>query len=80
MVTVGSYEAKTRLSALLAKVEAGESVIITRHGREIARLVPPPPKPENEALKKALAEWRKARKGMRLNGLKVKDLINEGRR
>ncbi|MDX2236043.1 MAG: type II toxin-antitoxin system prevent-host-death family antitoxin [Hyphomonadaceae bacterium] len=38
MVIVGAYEAKTRLAALLDRVAAGEDVIITRHGRPIARL------------------------------------------
>jgi len=39
-VTVGAFEAKTHLSKLLARVEAGEQVTITKHGRPIARLVP----------------------------------------
>jgi prevent-host-death family protein len=39
-VTVGSFEAKTHLSSLLQRVEAGEEVTITKHGRPIARLVP----------------------------------------
>ena len=34
MVTVNLVEAKAHLSELLDKVEAGEEVIITRHGRE----------------------------------------------
>lgn len=32
------YDAKTRLSSLLSKVEAGEEVVIARNGRPIARL------------------------------------------
>ena len=39
-VTVGAFEAKTRLSELLAQVEAGEQVTITKHGRPVARLIP----------------------------------------
>lgn len=39
MITVGAFEAKTNLSALLDKVEAGEEVQITRHGKPIAKLV-----------------------------------------
>jgi prevent-host-death family protein len=39
-VTVGAFQAKTHLSELLARVEAGEQVTITKHGRPIARLVP----------------------------------------
>ena len=40
MIEVGTYEAKTRLSELIDKAEAGETVVITRHGRPVARLVP----------------------------------------
>jgi len=40
MTTVGAFEAKTHLSALLDRVERGEEVTITRHGRAVARLVP----------------------------------------
>ena len=32
------YEAKTQLSRLVARVEAGEEITITRHGRPVARL------------------------------------------
>lgn len=38
-VQVNVYEAKSKLSALLSTVEAGEEVIIARHGRPVARLV-----------------------------------------
>lgn len=38
--SVGAYDAKTRLSELLDRVERGEQIVITRHGRPIARLVP----------------------------------------
>lgn len=40
-ITVGAFEAKTKLSELLDKVEAGEEVVITRRGKEVARLVAP---------------------------------------
>lgn len=40
MVIVNTHEAKTRLSKLLALVEAGERVRICRHGRPVADLVP----------------------------------------
>jgi len=39
--TVGAFEAKTHLAALLDAVVAGEQITITRHGRPVARLVPP---------------------------------------
>jgi prevent-host-death family protein len=38
---VGVYEAKTTLSRLLDRVAAGEEIVITRRGEEVARLVPP---------------------------------------
>jgi prevent-host-death family protein len=34
------HEAKTHLSKLLQKVEAGEEVVISRAGKPVARLVP----------------------------------------
>ncbi len=40
MHTVGSYEAMTHLPQLLERVEHGESITITRHGKPVARLVP----------------------------------------
>lgn len=47
MATVSVHEAKTHLSRLLARVEAGEEVIIARGKQEIAKLVPlEPPKPK----------------------------------
>ncbi len=39
MTSVGMHEAKTRLSALVQEVEAGGEVVITRHGRPVARLL-----------------------------------------
>ena len=41
MSTVGSFEAKTKLAELLDKVEAGETVTITRHGKPVAVIVRP---------------------------------------
>ncbi len=38
MIKVGAFEAKTQFSALLERVEAGEEVLITQHGRPVARL------------------------------------------
>jgi prevent-host-death family protein len=37
---VNVYQAKTQLSKLLQQVEAGEEIIIARHGKPVARLVP----------------------------------------
>jgi prevent-host-death family protein len=43
MVNVNIHEAKTHLSRLLNRVEAGEQVLISRAGRPVARLVPAEP-------------------------------------
>lgn len=38
--TMGLFEAKTHLSELVARVEAGDEIVITRHNKPVARLVP----------------------------------------
>ncbi len=40
---VSIAQAKNRLPELIRAVEAGEHVIITRHGKPVAQLAPPPP-------------------------------------
>lgn len=40
MYQVGAFEGKNRFGQLLDLAEAGEEVVITRHGRPVARLVP----------------------------------------
>jgi prevent-host-death family protein len=42
-VDVSIAEAKNRLTELIRAVEAGEKVVITRHGKPVAQLAPPPP-------------------------------------
>jgi prevent-host-death family protein len=39
--SIGLFEAKTHLSDLVSRAEAGEVITITRHGKPVARLVPP---------------------------------------
>jgi prevent-host-death family protein len=41
--SVGVHEAKTNLSRLLERVSAGEEIVITRRGEQVARLVPAGP-------------------------------------
>lgn len=40
MSEVGAFEAKNTLSALLDRVAHGEEIVITRHGKPVARLIP----------------------------------------
>jgi prevent-host-death family protein len=79
MTKVGAYEAKTHLPKLLERVESGESIAITRHGKEVAYLIPATGG-SNHSFAEAVERWKKSRKGVRLNGLKIRDLINQGRR
>ena len=41
-MNVSTVEAKNRLTELIRIVEGGEQVVITRHGRPVAQLAPPP--------------------------------------
>ncbi|MCK9387294.1 MAG: type II toxin-antitoxin system prevent-host-death family antitoxin [Sulfuritalea sp.] len=59
MRTVSVAEAKAHLSELLNVVEAGEEIVITRHGRAVAR-VSPPEKPKQPIPLKRLAALREA--------------------
>lgn len=79
MDSVGSFEAKTHLAELLDRVEHGESVTITRHGKPVAQLVPVTAT-RQQARVEAIRELREFGKGRRLDGLKIRDLIDEGRR
>ncbi len=75
--TVGAYEAKTHLPALLAKVEQGETVTITRHGRPVARLVP---FDVVYPVADVIVELRELRRGVTTGGMSIRELIDEGRR
>ncbi|HXS75008.1 MAG TPA: type II toxin-antitoxin system prevent-host-death family antitoxin [Terracidiphilus sp.] len=39
---VSTAEAKNRLTELIRSVEAGERIVITRHGKPVAQIGPPP--------------------------------------
>lgn len=78
--TVGAYEAKTHLSELLEKVEAGEEITITKHGAPVAKLVPVKKEASAEERIAAIERIRKLATGLSLGGSKVKDLLSEGRR
>jgi prevent-host-death family protein len=77
MKEVGIYEAKTTLPRLIHRVEAGESVTITRHGKPVARLVPVR---DRKRVTEAIEAMKKFREGHSLGGLSIRELIDEGRR
>ena len=79
MKTIGAFEAKNRLSELLEAAQNGEEIMITKHGQPVAKLVPV----DNfdRAKAREAVEWLlEFRKKHPLRGLKIKDLINEGRK
>ena len=76
--SIGAYEAKTKLSAILEEVRRGERYTITRHGVPLAFLIPASPPIDPVGAIEALRTFRKGRKlGARTT---VKQLITEGRR
>jgi prevent-host-death family protein len=79
METVGAAELKTHLSGLLRRVEKGEAFTITKNGVPVARLLPMEERSEAD-LRQVLAETRAFRKAHPLDGLSIKELIDEGRR
>ena len=78
MITVGAFEAKTHLSALLKKVGEGKEVLITRRGVPVARLVPAG-EADRRDVADAIRELRSMREGVTLGDLDWKDLRDAGR-
>lgn len=80
MRTVGMYETKTRLAAILNQVCEGESFTITRHGVPVATISPADSSTAN--VQETIAAIRANRKefGNAFRGLDIKELIEEGRR
>jgi antitoxin (DNA-binding transcriptional repressor) of toxin-antitoxin stability system len=82
--TVGAYEAKTKLPALLERVSKGESFTITRHGIPIAMLTKPM-EDEFPDAKKAIEDllgtrhkFARAFEGLDYNDIKA--MMEEGRK
>lgn len=83
MSTVGSFEAKTKLAELLDRVEAGETVTITRRGKAVAQLVPVGGASEQERRRQAVEEimrWRIGKDRGAKPGSTIPELIRAGRK
>ncbi len=79
--SVGTFEAKTHLSALLERVARGETITITRNGVPVAKLAPLAtqswrPRLSHREVVKEMRELRKQIKGSPFN---IRDMIDEGR-
>ena len=80
MREIGAFEAKNKLGTLLDWVEQGEEIVITRHGRPVARMVPAIAGFDRAKARQAAEGLIVASRGLRLGGLRTKDLVEEGRR
>lgn len=82
-LVVGSFEAKTKLAELLDRVEAGESVIITRRGKPVAQLIAVKADGEQERMRALVEEIKRTRVGRGKPagpGTTIAELIKAGRR
>jgi prevent-host-death family protein len=81
METIGLFEAKTHLSELVARAERGEEVVITRHNKPVAKLVPISSGFDqgSQARRAAVDALIESSRGRRL-GLDWRELRDEGRR
>jgi len=78
--SIGLFEAKTHLSELIARAERGEEVIITRHNKPVAKLVPMPVgEATADGRREAVTALLQGAAGRQL-GLDWKALRDEGRR
>jgi prevent-host-death family protein len=80
MTEVALFEAKNRLSELIDRVLAGETIAITRRGKVVAQLTPPGAEDAMSSARDAIDRLRDSRKGVSLGGVKSRKLIAEGRR
>jgi prevent-host-death family protein len=84
MKHVGIFEAKTHLSNLIDEVEKGREVVITRHGKPVAKLVRAETRLSPEAVErrqKALRELLEIGDRLKINATQeqIKAWIEEGR-
>jgi len=80
MRSVGLFQAKNGLSALVDRVSRGEEIMITRRGQNVAMLVPAT-RAAKRSPREIVEHVRKVRKGARLpKGFTLRRLIEEGRR
>jgi prevent-host-death family protein len=73
MVYAQCTDLRRRLSSLLDAVEAGDTVLLTRRGRPVARLVP-----VDEAMSR-VPSWKRARKRFEIRGESIADTIRRDR-
>ena len=78
MTSISANKVKNNLAELLERTAKGESITITQHGVAIA-VLQPPHCGENRKAKDAITKIKRFRSKHRLNGMTVRDMIEEGR-
>ena len=79
MPEIGAFEAKTQLSQLLQRVQAGERFVITKHKHPVAELIPFQPH-DADQVRDAIDGLKAFQETHSLKGLSVRRMIEEGRR
>ena len=81
MERIGIYDARSRLSELVERVEAGEEVVLTRRGQPVVRMVRAEPHERNQARAEAVKRIRALRKRMnlRVTQAEIRRAIARGR-
>ncbi len=84
MANMTAFEAKTRFGELLARVAKGEEVVITRHDRPVARVVPEGGSRMDEVVQavaglRDLQQQIRARSRAKLSDREVRAAIEKGR-
>ncbi len=75
MREIQSTEAKVRLAELLREVEHGETIAITRHGKQVAYLVPAPAQ-DRANRKRAVERFRQRRAGWERASMSVQEMLD----
>ncbi|MEM9479864.1 MAG: type II toxin-antitoxin system prevent-host-death family antitoxin [Verrucomicrobiota bacterium] len=79
-IEIGSFEAKNRLSELLAQAERGQKIVITRRGKRVAMLGPLEDEEAPEEKRSLVELCREFRKHVKPGPETIKEMIEEGRR
>jgi prevent-host-death family protein len=81
---VGMFDLRARLGRWLDRVQRGETLVVTRRGEPVARIVPlppPPPRRDPVRVRRAIEDLRKLREKIRIPpGENPLDWAKEGRR
>lgn len=78
MESVGAYDAKTHLAQLLERVAGGEKITITKHGVPVA-VLQPAENARKTPVREVIEELKRFRAGRRLEGISIREMIEEGR-